>query len=298
MKRLGYCFLAMMTASLGGCAENSDFDPLPGDVCAKQHTSTTNEGNEVVVCDALYQEAPFVHLPQRDEDRAFAGIVGRSFVTADGTAYPASGIGGEDKRHAVALYEVALDDGTVTDFQPVLVFDEAIFIAPFMGRSFEGVITRSMGNESWALDPSLPVRIDVQDAPMDGAADGATYEARATIANLGASVTAADGSCMPSLASYAAEAPFAAGANVELGLYRVPSMHSFGDDHFVMVWSVNGKFEGTLMGPAWYRGPLDVVRGTLAPAAEYLGMGHGTPGAIPELKLDAGTIVGGEACAP
>jgi len=298
MKRLGFCFFAMMSASLGGCAGNTDFEPLPGDVCAKQHTATTSEGTEVVVCDALYQEAPFVHLPQLDKDRAFAGIVGSSFVTADGTAYPATGIGGEEKRHAVALYEVALDDNNVTDFQPVLVFDESLFIAPFMGRSFEGVITRSMGNSSWALDPSLPVRLDVQAAPVDGSADGATYEARATIANLGTSVTAGDGSCMPSLASYGAEAPFAAGATVELRLYRVPSMHSFGDDHFVMVWSVDGKFEGTLMGPAWYRGPLDIVRGTLAPGAEYMGMGHGTPGAIPELKLGAGTVTGGAACAP
>jgi len=295
MKRLGLCVLAM-SASLAGCAGN-DFDALPGDVCAKQHT-TTSDGNEVVVCDALYEQAPFVHLPKVDSGRAFAGIVGTQFVTADGVSYGGVDTTAEYTRHAVALYELALDGHEVKDYQPVLEFSEAIFLAPFMGRSFEGVISRGMGDGKWAETPSLPVRIDVQASPIDGTADRADYEAGATIANLGDGVTAGDGSCMPSLASYGSEAPFAAGADVKLGLYRVPSMHNFGDDHFVMVWTVNGTFDGTLMGPTWYRGPIDVLRGTLTPDAQYEGMGHGTPGSIAELNLEVGTVTGGEACAP
>lgn len=296
MKRLGLGLLGMLAASLAGCSATASFDPLPSDVCAKQHTSKTTEGDEIVVCDALYTEAPFVHLPALGKDRAFAGIAGRSFVTADGTAYVATGIGSEDKRHAVALYEVALDGDVATDFQPVLQFDESTFLAPFLGRSFEGVIARGTGNDTWADEPSLPVRIDVQAAPIDGGSEHATYEARATIGNLGASVTASDGSCMPSLASYGAEAPFQAGTNVELGLYRVASMHDFGDDHFVMVWTIDGEFGGTLMGPQWYRGPIDIVRGKLGPDVEYEGMGHGTPGAIPGMNLQAANVAAGEAC--
>lgn len=294
MKRLGTLVLAL-SGSLAGCASD-DFEPLPGDVCAKQHSTTTTEGDEVVVCDELYGEAPFVRLPQLDEGRVFAGIVGRGFVTAEGTSYAAPGMESEDKRHGVALYELELDGANVERFRPVLMFDEASFMAPFLGRSFEGVISRSTGSEAWADAPSLPVRVDVQAAPSTSPSAGSTYEARATLANLRASVTAADGSCLPSLESYGVEAPFEAGAEVELALHRVPSMHDFGDDHFVMVWTVNGAFEGTLMGPDWYRGPIDVVRGTLTPDAEYQGMGHGTPGAIPELTLGAAPVAGGDAC--
>jgi hypothetical protein len=272
MKRLGIGVLAM-GALLGGCAgQGSDFEPLPGDVCAKQHSATTSEGDELVVCDALYEDAPFVHLPKLDQDHVFAGIVGREFVTADGVAFPASASDAEMKRHAVVLYELALDGGKVTSFQPVLQFDEAIFIAPLMGRSFEGMISRGMDQDHWSTETSLPVRVDVDATPVDHPSD-ATYEARATIANLGTSITGSDGSCMPSLASYGAEAPFAAGASVELKLYRVPSMHDFGDDQLVMLWTVDGNFEGTLMAPGWYRGPIDVVRGTLAATADYDGMG-------------------------
>jgi len=165
-----------------------------------------------------------------------------------------------------------------------------------MGRSFEGTIARGTGKDSWAYDPSLPVRIDVQAAPVTGSGDGTTYEARATIANLGSGVISRDGSCMPSLESYGDEAPFAAGSTVELAIHRVPSMHDFGDDHLVMVWTVDGNFDGTLMAPGWYRGPLDVVRGTLSMDAEYEGMGHGTPGAIPELNLEQAAVTGGEVC--
>lgn len=294
MNRLGMFVLAL-SGSLAGCASD-DFEPLPGDVCAKQHSTTTAEGDEVVVCDALYTEAPFVHLPALDGGRVFAGIVGRAFVTAEGASYVASGMESEDKRHGVALYELALDGRNVERFKPVLEFDEAVFMAPFMGRSFEGVISPSTGHDAWADAPSLPVRVDVQAAPIDPPSAGTAYEARATLGNLRAGVTAADGSCLPSLESYGAEAPFEAGADVALTLHRVPSMHDFGDDHFVMVWTVNGAFEGTLMGPAWYRGPVDVLRGTLAGDAEYEGMGHGTPGTIPELTLGAAAVVAGDAC--
>ena len=296
MNRRGMFFLAM-SVSLGGCASDA-FESLPSDVCEKQHSATTSEGDAIVVCDALYTEAPFVHLPKLDGGRVFAGIVGRAFVTAEGASYSTPGMESEDKRHGVALYELELDGGTVERFQPVLQFNESIFMAPFMGRSFEGVISRSTGTQSWADAPSLPVRVNVQAAPIDPPSAGTTYEARATLTNLRTGVTAADGSCLPGLESYGAEAPFEAGADVELTLHRVPSMHDFGDDHFVMVWTVNGAFEGTLMGPAWYRGPIDVVRGTLTSDAEYQGMGHGTPGAIPELTLRAAAVSGGDACDP
>jgi hypothetical protein len=74
-------------------------------------------------------------------------------------------------------------------------------------------------------------------------------------------------------------------------------MHDFGDQHFIMTWTVDGEYEGTLMNHAWYRGPIDIARGTLEVSATYEGMGHGTPGAIANLSVDL-VDGGGEPCAP
>ncbi len=296
MRRLGLCVFGM-GALLGGCSANGGVDPLPDDVCAQQHRETTSDGHDVVVCEALYSQAPFVHLPALDSDRAFAGIVGTDYVTIDGTQYGSASSESESKRHGVALYELELDGGKVKDAPPVLLFDEALFLAPLMGRSFEGTISRSMGTGSWAFDPSLPVRVDVSAAPVEPPADGASYEAEVTLANSTAAVTSNDGSCMPSLASYGSEAPFAAGSNVALHAYRVPSMHNFGDDHLVISLSIDGTPAGTLMG-SWFVSPLDLVHGNLAPSDEYRGIGHGSPGTIPSITLEPAVATGGAACSP
>jgi hypothetical protein len=42
---------------------------MAGDFCAAQH----QEG-DLTVCDALYEEAPFVHLPASDATRAYAAL--------------------------------------------------------------------------------------------------------------------------------------------------------------------------------------------------------------------------------
>ena len=51
-----------------------------------------------------------------------------------------------------------------------------------------------------------------------------------------------------------------------------------------------------MMRSTWFRGPLDVLNGTLSPSGTYEGVGHGAPGAIPTLVLEP-VDGGGEACA-
>jgi hypothetical protein len=50
-----------------------------------------------------------------------------------------------------------------------------------------------------------------------------------------------------------------------------------------------------MMAAQWYRGPIDLVRGTLEPSGTYEGFGHGSPGSIPEFTLEA-VEAGGQAC--
>ena len=143
MQRLGLWVFGM-SALIGGCAGNGgegSVDPLPDDVCATQHRETTSDGHDVVVCDALYTQAPFVHLPKLDSGKAFAGIVMNSYVTVDGASYGAPTSEAEMTRHGVALYELELDGTKVSSATPVILFDESLFMAPFMGHSFEGMIS-------------------------------------------------------------------------------------------------------------------------------------------------------------
>jgi len=297
MRRLGLWVLGT-AALLGGCAsEPNHFDALPDDVCAKQHHETTSDGHDVVVCEALYAAAPFVHLPKAEQGRAFAGIVGTEFVTVDGATAGSTMDDAELKRHGVALYELNLDGGKLNDFAPVILFDEALFFAPLLGRSFEGTISPATGEGRWAFDPSLPVQVAVQAQPLDHPSDGTSLEAEVTLSNLDTPVTASDGSCMPSLTSYGSDAPFAAGSKVDVRLSRVPSMHNFGDDHLVLTLTIDGAPAGTLMG-SWFTSPLDLVHGALAPSGAYTGIGHGTPGYIPSITLEPAAVAGGAACAP
>jgi hypothetical protein len=159
---------------------------------------------------------------------AYAAIRGTSFVTAEGAtyAYGASMMGNDPEmtRHALAIYELELSGGQVKSFKPAIVFDESIFVAPFMGQVFEGKISRrdtTSGHGQFAFDATLPVRIEIVNETVSPAEVGFQYEAKAVITNLDHAVTAEDGSCMPALSSYGAESPFDAGATVVLGAGRV-----------------------------------------------------------------------------
>jgi hypothetical protein len=267
--------------------------------CAVQHFEQTSDGKSVVVCDELYAEAPFVHLDTPDE-RVFAALDGEAFVATDGTSYPYAANFNADPemaRHANALYELTLEGGRVKSFRPAVMFPESVFVAPLMGRAYEGTVSRLTGDGQWADEASLPVRIEILAELVESPSAGATYQAKVSIENLDAAVSAADGSCLPALSSYGAEAPFPAGDVIDLRASRVPSMHGFGDDQFVFTFEGDGAARGTLMGMSWFLGPIDVVRGTLSPSGTYTGIGHGTPGSLPSLNLDP-VEGGGEPCTP
>jgi hypothetical protein len=264
--------------------------------CAAAHME-----NDVTICDALYDEAPLVHLPDSDDTHAYAAIRGTSFVTPEGDTYPyAANMIGEDPeihRHALAIYELTLAGGQVKSFKPAIMFDESVFVAPFMGQAFEGKISNRDSNGQFSMDGTLPVRVEILSEIVTPLDTGFAYEAKAVITNLDKAVKASDGTCMPALSSNGAQAPFDAGAVVTLGAGRSPSMHNFGDDEFVFSVTVNGTANGTMMNDTWYRGPVDLIEDTLAASGTYNGFGHGSPGSIVALNITPVKGGGGD-CTP
>src|SRR5262245_37285688 len=98
MRTIGFLMLGLGTLLVGcGSSDAGGNNPTPGpmpgpvagDFCAAQH-----EEGDFVVCDALYEQAPLVHLPKSDGTHAYAALKAdpvtntSAFVTEDGTTYP------------------------------------------------------------------------------------------------------------------------------------------------------------------------------------------------------------------
>jgi hypothetical protein len=273
--------------------------PDDGGVCARQHAERTAEGVDVVVCDALFDPAPRVHLPTPSATSPYAARTADGFVTVSGEAYPfAAGNSSdpESRRHASALYEIKLQNGKVESFRPAILFAESLFLAPLKGKAFEGLISQRT-NGKYGI-PTLPVRVQVlAERFQGGTSTASTFELKATLSNLTGAVTASDGKCMPALSSYGSQAPFDAGSDILLAVGRVPSMHGFGDDELVIELYVAGVQSGNIMSREWFFTPLDLAKNTLAISGTYTGQGHGTPGYIPLLDLHLASG-GGGACSP
>jgi hypothetical protein len=276
--------------------------PEAGGICARQSLGRTSDGFDVVNCEALYDQPPRAHLPIPAASSAYAALSGDSFTTLAGQSYPYPAVPGsgdpEVRRHASALYEIKILNGKVESFRPAVVFAESLFVAPLMGKSFEGMISKKSGTGGrYEYDPSLPVRVRILSERFQAELnDGMDYELKVSILNLTGAITAADGSCLPGLATYGAQAPFASGSDVLLTVGRVPSMHAFGDDEMVFAYYIGGVPSGSVMSRTWFFSPLDLIKATPALSGAYLGIGHGAPGSIPSLRLGPASA-GGEACA-
>jgi hypothetical protein len=284
--------------ALAACGSESD--PDMAGACAVQRAIETSDGFEAVVCEELHATAPHVRLPDAGSDRVFGQIVRAEFQDESGKIY---GIEARDveeteaDRHGTAVYLADVDGSTVSNLRPLLLIEEKHFLAALLGRSYEGRMSRRVSAEdpAYASEASLPVRVEFAGATAPRSADGQAVLA-ATLANLETGVTGADGGCLPALAGYGDEAPFGAGSSVALEAFRVPGMHLFSDDVFVVDWLVNGESVGNVMGIDWYATPFDVMRGLASPATTYTGLGHGTPGYTPTLELATEASGAGEPC--
>lgn len=299
-------FPFVVLPTLLACADRGADDADVDAWCASSHEATTPDGHDVVVCDEAYDAAPYVAIPA---DRSLAVLhADAAFRSADG-----NGLGTLDWqtseleaiRHGFALYEVTPDAaGGVASFAPVVLVDERRMLAPWLEAPLEGAVSaRSVeadGTEEWALTPTLPIRLEVEEvrASEDTSLAPGTlrYEIVYRVANLDAAVRASDGSCLPSLRSHAEADAFHGATDVRVLGSRAPSMHGFGDDAMVFAYVVDGTSRGSVMGANWYVG-ADAAWSELPAPSPYDGMGHGTPGSMPEIALSL-VDGGGGACDP
>lgn len=310
MRSLGCSAWAWVAACLltVGCGDDGGgagpAEDLGDEVCAEQHQSTL-DGHEVVVCDAPFDEAPYVRLPANTSERVFAELRFDDVIDTDGETHPFNPSLDEqtalERSHAVALYAVTLDGGSVEDYAPAVVFDDRLFLEPFLGKAYEGKITRAVPDtdpREWEFESTIDVRVEIGTKTSEDADQADFYDAEATFVNLTEAVTNDAGDCLPSLASFGAEGPFPEGVEISWRAGRVPSMHGYGDDQFVFSFFEDGESTGgSLMSIAWYRGPMAIVDGTLNNEGLYSGVGHGSPSANPNIELSA-VSGGGEPCTP
>jgi hypothetical protein len=287
-----FLILALVAVLVAGCMHPpTETTPL---FCAKQHEETSM-GGKIVVCDELFPQAPHVHLPDAAKGRVFAAIENGTFRTADGKTYPVSEPDDEARNSALTIYELTLDGAAVKSHRPAVRLSESFFLAPLLGMTLEGNLSARMGADEYELNTTLPIRVQIAATFAAEPEEGRTHQVVATIVNFNQTVQASDGRCLPALTSHGSLSTFDATDQVELRGHRHPSMHAFGDDQFVFGWLVNGATYGSMMDGPWYRGPVDLVRGTHHVTGPYSGYGHGAPYSLPTIDVTPVTG-GGQAC--
>jgi hypothetical protein len=292
-----------------------------GTFCKTQHAGKTPGGANVQICDALYDSAPYVHLPA---DQASASTVTAhgvilngpvSLYTADGRQLPLVTSSGDPYKvkYPDNLFTVVAVTGTkttsngtdaikVTSVTPLAWVPGTLQDKALLGTWEAKVASRKPDGK---FDQTKPVMIRFtmtttkDDSPMwqsfgGGVGDGVIVSG--TIDNMKANVTAADGTCMPSLASLGATSPFYQATDARLTLWRHPNMHGINDQVIVMDYPT-ASADLSQNGMGWI-GPFTVaglVRTDGPNYAEGFIYPHATPNGH-EVWQFAKVTAGGGAC--
>jgi hypothetical protein len=239
-----------------------------------------------------------------------------SFTTSTSNAIVKS-IHMPSNRNLYTLYKVSGEIGTGTDpifktkvdvikatsMKPVIIISgKAIDTAQTFG-AWEGTVAARKDASTFDANKRVPVRIKFSTidktashfATWQGGAalkDGDYYTVDGTVENFAAPVVAADGSCMPSLASMGASSPFAGAKSGDVSLLRIGGMHFPGDDEHVLTMPQGAEgWSLTAMGSFGRFLPSDFIS-TKAGSGDMTP--HGTPSGA-GISLDAVTK-GGGAC--
>lgn len=201
------------------------------------------------------------------------------------------------------VFKTKIDVIKATSVKPVIVIGgKAIDTSQTFG-AWEGTVAARKSATSFDPNKRVAVRIKF-DAVGTSAShfavwqggstlkDGDFYMVKGTVENFSEPVVAADGSCMPSLASLGADSPFAGAKSGDVTLERIGGMHFPGDDEHVLTMPAGAQgWSVTAMGSFGRFLPSDLIStkpgsGAMTP--------HGTPNGA-GIELEAVTK-GGGAC--
>ena len=143
------------------------------------------------------------------------------------------------------IFKTKVDVIKVTSIKPVIIISgKAIDTAQTFG-AWEGTVAAR--KDASSFDPNKRVAVRIKFSTIDKTAahfaswqggaslkDGDYYMVHGTVENLSDPVVAADGSCMPSLASLGTKSPFAGAKTGDVSLERIGGMHFAGDDEHVL----------------------------------------------------------------
>jgi hypothetical protein len=284
-----------------------------GALCPKQ---TVEDG--LVHCQEGYPEPPFVHVPASQtladgSKQVVGGIAkyGAVIRDADGNQYTlpreialtetnASGGNAGAELQADHLYRATVVNGAVTKIERFARIADAVFYTGWVGTTFEGVIAKRAGADTFETEPSLPVRVRftaLKDGTSPGASDHDPYKPQtlvATIENATAATKSSTGDCLASLASFGENNPDV-GSEIDLGRY--PTMHSAFDNAIVLTYAAKAADLPTNMAMALWRSPADLIAKTSSLPGAFDSVPHASPtyGVTMKVKPVTG---GGGACTP
>ncbi len=207
----------------------------------------------------------------------------------------------------------------ITDGRPVVQVPGNVIDQTLVG-SWEGTVARRIGEEEWDPDQAVPLRIEFTDlisngtmpiwgvpqtahgeapSPSLGLPDGQLFITSGVVANFEASVQAADGECLGSLALLGDQHPFYGADDATVDAFRWTGMHSPGGTNVVLSYPPGSgfadgmNFEGSRGGVT----PLDWIASD--PGQELTITPHSGGMAAQTFVLDLHRVEGGGApCTP
>ena len=255
--------------------------------CKTEHAGKSPGGATVRVCDALYDAAPFVHLPADSGTGtittygAVLNGLGLTLYTANGDAfelvngsgqtYPISHgpSGFKAPENLFAIYAVT-GTKTTTTGQPAIKVSSLTPVAWVPGTiqdrfalgTWEAQASGRVGANKFDETKPVTFRFTLA-STTDNAAMWHTYGGGDGLVDIGAidnfdkRVKAADGTCLPSLASLGTGSPFYQATQNRITLWRHPNMHGLNDQVIVMDYPT-GSTDLSMNGMG-YIAPFSVV---------------------------------------
>jgi len=323
----------------GVCAEQgsgSTADGEPVTVCLELHAERpfVRPPADVVAADGpstLYLAA------LNPNYSTFVGRDGMTYaaVGADGLPLPAEGIPASlhagSQAYLYLLYRVTgtvgpgvsnPSTGLITDASiqideavPAILIDGRAIDGAFLGP-WEGTVSERAKDSTcflttpcWDERRLVPLRVTFSTLEQIGnIADPGTFEPEpdgelfamvGNVDNLTDPVLASDGKCIASLVSLGKANPFRPATNAVVKLYRVPSMHTPGDDELVLDYPADAEGLGGAngMSPLNVLHPANLMLEADSPAWDSISIhNHGTPN-FSEINLHP-VSGGGGACTP